>query len=84
MLGHNFTGPAYTIGIEEELMILDAETLDLRNAIEQMLEPSAQGEIKPELMESVLEISTDPCANVPEAGEQLRALLRAGRGSAAP
>jgi carboxylate-amine ligase len=27
-------------------------------------------------MESVLEISTDPCANVPEAGEQLRALRR--------
>src|SRR5204862_242411 len=29
-----------------------------------------------ELMESVLEISTDPCANTVEAGEQLRALRR--------
>ena len=74
MLGHNFTGSPYTIGIEEELMILDAETLNLRNAIEQMLEPAAQGEIKPELMESVLEISTDPCNNTTEAGVQLRAL----------
>ena len=71
MLGHNFTGSPYTIGIEEELMILDAETLNLRNAIEQMLEPAAQGEIKPELMESVLEISTDPCNNTTEAGVQL-------------
>jgi carboxylate-amine ligase len=73
---HNFTGPAHTIGIEEELMILDAESLDLVNAIESLLEPAATGEIKPELMESVLEVSTDPCQNVTEAGAQLRALRR--------
>ncbi|MEA2494403.1 MAG: hypothetical protein QOJ29_2314, partial [Thermoleophilaceae bacterium] len=24
---HSFNGPAYTIGVEEELMIVDAETL---------------------------------------------------------
>ena len=71
---HQFKGPAYTIGIEEELMILDGETLELVNAIESMLEPSPSGEIKPELMESVLEISTEPCENTVQAGEQLRAL----------
>jgi glutamate---cysteine ligase / carboxylate-amine ligase len=71
---HRFTGPAYTIGIEEELMILDGATLELVNAIESMLEPSTSGEIKPELMESVLEISTDPCESTVQAGEQLRAL----------
>ncbi len=60
-------------------MILDAETLELVNAIEALLEAEPpSGEIKPELMESVLEISTDPCANTGEAGEQLRALRRAG------
>ena len=73
---HNFTGPAYTIGIEEELMILDAESLELVNAIETLLEPAATGEIKPELMESVLEVSTDPCESVAQAGTQLRALRR--------
>ncbi len=73
---HRFTGPAYTIGIEEELMILDGQSLELVNAIESMLEPAATGDIKPELMESVLEISTDPCPGVPEAAEQLRALRR--------
>ena len=73
---HNFTGPAYTIGIEEELMILDAESLELVNAIESMLEPAPAGEIKPELMESVLEVSTDPCRNTAEVGVQLRALRR--------
>jgi glutamate---cysteine ligase / carboxylate-amine ligase len=73
---HQFGGPPYTIGIEEELMILDAESLELVNAIESLLEPSPLGEIKPELMESVLEVSTEACANTAEAGEQLRALRR--------
>jgi glutamate---cysteine ligase / carboxylate-amine ligase len=81
---HRFTGPAYTIGIEEELMILDGETLQLVNAIESMLEDSPSGEIKPELMESVLEISTDPCQNTGQAGEQLRALRKQVIEKAAP
>ena len=55
-------------------MILDAGSLDLVNAIETLLEPSPTGEIKPELMESVLEISTDPCPDITVAGTQLRAL----------
>ncbi len=73
---HRFTGPAYTIGIEEELMILDAESFQLVNAIETMLEATEAGEIKPELMESVLEISTEPCRTVHEAGQQLHQLRR--------
>jgi carboxylate-amine ligase len=71
---HQFVGHAYSLGIEEEMMILDSSTLELVNAIEAMLEPAPNGEIKPELMESVLEISTAPCANIIEAGDQLRAL----------
>jgi glutamate---cysteine ligase / carboxylate-amine ligase len=73
---HRFQGPPFTIGIEEELMILDAETLELVNAIESLLEDAPSGEIKPELMESVLEVSTDPCPNTAHAAEQLRALRR--------
>src|SRR5436305_4434657 len=73
---HKFAGPAFTLGIEEELMILDADSLELVNAIESLLEPSPSGEIKPELMESVLEVSTEPCPNTAVAGEQLRALRR--------
>jgi carboxylate-amine ligase len=69
-----FTGPPYTIGIEEELMILDGRSLELVNAIESMLEPAPAGEIKPELMQSVLEIATDPCPNTAVASDQLRAL----------
>ena len=39
---HRFTGPSYTLGIEEELMILDAETLDLANMVEPMLEAASR------------------------------------------
>jgi carboxylate-amine ligase len=81
---HAFTGPSYTIGIEEELMIVDRESLELVNAIETVLEDlreSAAGEtpagdVKPELMESVLEIATAPARNTSEAAIQLRALRR--------
>src|SRR3954447_4399792 len=79
---HAFTGPAYTIGIEEELMIVDGESHELVNAIESLLEDAPDGEIKPELMESVLEISTKPCANTAEAGVQLRNLRRQVRDTA--
>lgn len=71
---HNFTSQGFTVGIEEELMILDGSTLDLVNAIEDLLGPADHGDVKPELMESVLEISTDPCGTVAEAGAQLRDL----------
>src|SRR5579859_6902890 len=82
-MDHKFGGDPFTIGIEEELMILDAESLELVNAIESLLEPAPAGEIKPELMESVLEISTDPCQNITQAGEQLRALRAQVAGTAA-
>jgi carboxylate-amine ligase len=78
---HNFTGPSYTVGVEEEMMIVDAESFDLVNAIESLLEDAGasniereDGEIKPELMESVLEIATKPCDGIPDAGDQLKTL----------
>src|SRR3954466_2096675 len=76
---HRFTGPSYTLGIEEELMIVDAETLELVNGIETMLEsmpPDTEGDVKTELMESGLEISPPPCKNPRDAGRQLRELRR--------
>jgi carboxylate-amine ligase len=72
----HFDGPNYTIGIEEELMILDAESLELSNAIEGMLEASDSEQVKPELMESVLEIATRPHRDTVAAGRELRALRR--------
>jgi carboxylate-amine ligase len=71
---HQFAGPSFTLGIEEELMILDDQSLDLSNAIETMLEVAPEGDVKPELMESVLEIATAPAPNTAEAGKELRRL----------
>ncbi len=83
MLEHSFTGPSFTLGIEEELMICDAETLELSQGIEQILEAlpdDLTGEVKPELHQSVLEIATLPCVTVGEAGSQLAQLRRLVRG----
>ena len=53
----NFTGPSYTLGIEEELMILDARDARPRQRDRGAARGRAtttEGEVKPELMESVL------------------------------
>jgi carboxylate-amine ligase len=79
VLDHKFTGTPFTIGIEEELMICDAETLELSQSIEDILAAvpeELKGEVKPELMQSVLEIATLPCADVSEAAGQLVELRR--------
>jgi carboxylate-amine ligase len=86
VLDHKFGGTPFTLGIEEELMICDAETLELAQAIEAIvgdLPEDLPGEVKPELMQSVLEVATRPCANITEAADQLRELRRCVREVAA-
>ena len=64
MLDHSFNGDPFTIGIEEELMLIDPETLDLAPGIEAVLAAvpaERQRQVKPELFEAVLEIATKPC-----------------------
>src|SRR5213075_1957480 len=48
-----------------------------------LLADAPRGTIKPELMESVLEIATDPCATLDEAADQLANLRRQVRDMAA-
>jgi glutamate---cysteine ligase / carboxylate-amine ligase len=79
MLDHSFNGPPFTIGIEEELMLLNAGDLSLAQEIEAILAAvpaDREGQVKPELMKSVLEIATRPCQTVAEAGEELKSLRR--------
>jgi carboxylate-amine ligase len=82
---HEFNGPLFTLGVEEELMIVDGESMDLVSAIEEMIEAvprETEGEVKPELMQSVLEISTNVCRNAGEAAGQLEELRRRVRETA--
>jgi len=86
VLDHKFGGTPFTLGIEEELMICDAGSLELAQGIEVILgdlPDDLPGEVKPELMQSVLEVATRPCANITEAAEQLRQLRRGVREVAA-
>jgi carboxylate-amine ligase len=64
----------YTVGIEEELMILDGETLELASRIDDLVRDDDGDSVKPELHQSVLEIATAPAATVADAGVELRRL----------
>jgi carboxylate-amine ligase len=80
VLEHQFAGPSFTVGIEEELMLLEKSGLGLAQGIETILDnvpPELEGQVKPELMQSVLEIATTPCPDVRAAGGQLATLRHA-------
>ena len=67
-----------TIGVEVELQLVDAETWALTSAIEEVQKAVPQEfaeRIKPELMQSYLEINTGICRTVREVGEDLRSTL---------
>jgi glutamate---cysteine ligase / carboxylate-amine ligase len=76
VLEHVFGKSApYTLGVEEEYMLLDPETWDLVQHIDSVLAAVAEGEheqrMNAELMQSVLEVTTPVCRT---AGDILRAL----------
>ena len=77
VLDHAFgKSDPYTLGVEEEYMLLDGETFDLVQHIDTVLAAVAGHElepvINPELMQSVLEIATPVCHTTGEVADQLR------------
>jgi len=68
----------YTLGVEEEYMLLDGETFDLVQHIDTVLAAISghelESQIKPELMQSVLEIATPVCRTATDADRELRKL----------
>jgi carboxylate-amine ligase len=77
VLDHAFgQSDPYTLGVEEEYMLLDAETFDLVQHIDTVLEAVAGHELEPrinaELMQSVLEIATPVCRTPAGIDGQLR------------
>ena len=64
-----------TIGIELELGLVDAQTMNLSNSVQRMLDILPDDEskcFKPELMQSFLEINTCVCNDIGEAETDLR------------
>jgi carboxylate-amine ligase len=79
VLDHRFgTGDPYTLGVEEEYMLLDSETFDLVQHIDTVLAAIAGHEledrINAELMQSVIEITTPVCRSAADVERELTAL----------
>jgi len=74
-------GRTLTVGIEEEVMILDAETLQLVPRVETLLagtrDRQLPGVLKTELHAAVVELTTGTCETPEEAVSSLRELRRA-------
>jgi carboxylate-amine ligase len=69
-----------TLGVELELQLVDAETLGLRSGIAEILgrlPRELEGSVKPELMQSYLEINTAICPTVADVERDLTAKIRA-------
>src|SRR5437879_11662909 len=79
VLDHAFgQSDPYTLGVEEEYMLLDPETFDLVQHVDTVLAAVSGSElevyINPELMQSVLEIATPVCRTAGDIDRELRKL----------
>jgi carboxylate-amine ligase len=79
VLDHKFgDSDPFTLGVEEEYMLLDPQSFDLVHHVDTMLTAVQNGEflerIGPELMQSVLEISTPVCHTAGDVDRELRRL----------
>src|SRR5215211_480230 len=79
VLDHKFgESPRFTLGVEEEYMLLDPGSFDLVQHVDTVLTAVQDGEfterIGPELMQSVVEISTPVCRTASDIDSELRRL----------
>ena len=71
--------PPWTVGIEEEYLLVDKETRDLSDPPAQMLkdfEDAMPEHVRPEFLRSQVEVGTSVCKTVGEAKTELRDLRR--------
>lgn len=69
----------YTLGIEEEFMIIDPESRELQSHIQAIFEEGKvllKENFKPEMHASVIETGTNICANIQEARKEVTDLRR--------
>jgi carboxylate-amine ligase len=72
----------FSLGVEEELMILDASSLDQVPAVARLLDRAATSGLKTELFASIVESNTEPLERADEVDTALRALRRAAADAA--
>ncbi|KAA0920680.1 carboxylate-amine ligase [Aquicoccus porphyridii] len=71
------TEPAFSLGIEEEYLLVDRDSLDLSPAPEALMErctAALEGQFSPEFLECQVEIGTKVCRDIGEAREDLKRL----------
>src|SRR5512135_3263567 len=76
----------FTVGIEEEYQIIDPNSGELRSYVSQILEEGRlilQEQLKPEMMQSVVEVGTHVCRTIDEARTEIVRLRGAIAGLAA-
>ena len=88
MIAHTFGESApFSLGVEEELMIVDPRSLDQVAAVDRILAGveglELPGSLKTELFASVFETTTGVCADAGDVDAALRALRRAASAAAA-
>lgn len=69
--------PDFTIGIEEEYLLVDKDSLDLAPAPAALMEEcqsELEGQVSPEFLDCQIEIGTRVCATVSDAREDLKRL----------
>lgn len=74
------TEPAFTIGVEEEYLLVDKGSLALASAPDGLMEACAkelEGQVSPEFLACQIEVGTKVCADIGEAREDLRRLRAA-------
>jgi carboxylate-amine ligase len=79
--------PPFSLGVEEELMILDPDTYEQVAGVDRIIRGVAgldlPGQVKTELFASVFETNTGICTTATEVGEALPELRRAAAAAAA-
>ncbi|RMA42193.1 carboxylate-amine ligase [Rhodophyticola porphyridii] len=69
--------PPFSMGIEEEYLLVDRQSLDLVEAPEALMEAckaELEGQVSPEFLACQIEIGTKVCADIAEAREDLKRL----------
>lgn len=71
--------PSFTLGVEEEYLLVDRETCDLSAAPESLIEECAKElkeQVSPEFLQCQIEVGTRVCKTVAEAGADLAHLRK--------
>ncbi len=66
----------FSTGVEMEFQLVDAESYDLAERVMPLLDfyPDSRN-IKPEIIQTTIEVSSDPCGTLPELDRHLRTLV---------